>query len=548
MARSFYIFKVDEGKLTAGKDWKILFEKRLDEMPFEYERFRNSIRFWGLEDRVHKTAREDITYRDGYEVFQLPQGRDQAGALIGFNFRRLYFKGSDEYPAAESAAELFKRSATPPVLRQLPLIPPLDAFIAAFNRQSHLLSEVEDLEWGCVGHNISLVGDERYATVSELSQESYSREILKFVRNGKAIKGAPINLILIDSFTSNKSLANSIATQTANVLEREWGCRVSRRKVSTSNDLNALLNAPLNANSIGFIALDGQKGERPPQQVIEWMRFLNESRIPFVIFSASSSVSPTYTRHGNATHLLSKAGGYHFAVQPSSVSDYENHWFIGLDLGIGAQYRGKCVVVTLTDAAGTLRCYWRALKDSDETLTPELLHEAVNWICTKAEELSPGRNYFVIRDGRCPHNEKHSTYRELLPEGKTTFVEYQKRGNPLMLENAGQPQPGTFAQRPNSKDTYLFTARAPQQGMITNTCRFRTPINDLGYSPAQICEILTAQCFVPTLSFQPSSLPAPIYWADGIASLSYTNLQFSGWKHLPQLTKDFRQPHRERVQ
>jgi hypothetical protein len=43
--------------------------------------------------------------------------------------------------------------------------------------------------------------------------------------------------------------------------------------------------------------------------------------------------------------------------------------------------------------------------------------------------------------------------------------------------------------------------------------------------------LLTALCHSATLSYQPSRLPAPVQWANGLARLSYTDLQFSGWSH-----------------
>jgi hypothetical protein len=45
--------------------------------------------------------------------------------------------------------------------------------------------------------------------------------------------------------------------------------------------------------------------------------------------------------------------------------------------------------------------------------------------------------------------------------------------------------------------------------------------------------LLTALCHSATLSYQPSRLPAPLQWANGLARLSYEDLQFSGWSHKP---------------
>lgn len=187
-----------------------------------------------------------------------------------------------------------------------------------------------------------------------------------------------------------------------------------------------------------------------------------------------------------------------------------------------------------------LKCYWRAIKDSDETLTEDVLNEAISRILNQAEEIVTGRKIVAIRDGRCPHNEPISTYKKLLPEGRTVFIEYTKKGNPLLVDDNQQPNLGTMAVPSGSAEGFLFIARTPQKVMLTNSTRLRCGINDMDYTLDQIGEMLISLYFAPKFSMQPSSLPAPIYWANSIASISNTNLQFAGWGHLPNVTRDFR--------
>ena len=239
-------------------------------------------------------------------------------------------------------------------------------------------------------------------------------------------------------------------------------------------------------------------------------------------------------------HILTKLRGSHYHTIPEAIPDLPNHWCIGLDLGFGAQYKGKIAVMSLTDGKGQLVAYWRALKDMDETLTEDILAEGISYLVHHAESVSPGRKFIAIRDGRCPKNETLEFYKNLLPQGRSVLIEYAKKGNPMMLNGNQQPNAATLCTLPGSSDGFLFTAKAPQKECLTNTVKFFSRHNELGYTTQQLAEILCSLCFAPKLSFQPSSLPAPIYWADGLASLSMTNLQFAGWAGLPHVNRDFR--------
>lgn len=540
MSPKIYLFEIVDAE-SAGDSgaWKISLEKCLDSIGYQYERFGDKIRIWQPLHPLLKSPNKEIFYRDGVEVFKVSMPSSYTRPVIGFNFTRLYFLKGETYPSFKPAAELFKNSGFPPVLRQLPLLDFMNSLIGNINQHRRLFSPLSDIEWKCVSEGVFIEGALRSSNVLKMSENQYASAILSMVRNQPALRPVSFEMTLIDAFVENKIKARQVSLSTFNVLVDEWGCTLTKRRLSSREDFEEWLNDQ-NKSKIGFFALEGKKGQRPDQRAIEWMRAMEEAGIPYVLFSVCDDVNPVYTRHGNAMHLLAKAGGKHFRVNVRSIHDYQSHWFIGLDLGYGNLYKGKCAVVTLTDANGALVCYWRAIKGLDDTLQPELVHEALSWIIDKAESLYPGQKFIVIRDGRCPNNEKIDVYRELLPSGRSVFIEYTKTNNPLMVNKAVQPEPGSLAIPIGSNQPFLFAAKASQKDMLTNTTRFRTKINDIGYSPEQLGEILTAQCFSSKLSFQPSSLPAPIYWADGLASLSNVNLQFAGWGHLPSVTRDFR--------
>ncbi|MBK1829611.1 hypothetical protein JIN77_02650 [Verrucomicrobiaceae bacterium R5-34] len=540
MPTTLQIYQVHNCSATSAHGlWREILEKRLDTSSYEYVIPGNRLRAWDTNTTLQKTPVKDIFYKDGIEISRVSMPSSCEDTFIGFNFCRLYFKDGEKYPAYESHAELFPAGKTPPILHHLPLVPTLQPFIDVINQDSELISPVENIEYTALAPAIQFQFPEKQTTANALSSDQFARAILPYIRNKQACHPIELELALIIPFTKNPDRAKIIATETTNVLSREWGCRLDKKFITTAEELEQWINTNPSSPRYGFFALDTHIGERPPQVAIDWMRFLEDAGIAYSLFNSSSN--PIYTRHGNAMHILTKLGGSHYHTFPASVPDLPNHWCIGLDLGFGAQYKGKMAVMTLTDGKGKLHAYWRALKDMDETLTQEILEEGIRYLVDQAESIAPDRKFIAIRDGRCPKHETIEFYQNLLPQGRSVLIEYAKKGNPMMLNGNQQPDAATLCTLPGSSDGFLFTAKAPQRECLTNTVKFFSRHNDLNYTTQQLAEILCALCFAPKLSFQPSSLPAPIYWADGIASLSMTNLQFAGWAGVPHVTRDFRQ-------
>lgn len=542
MMNTLHLYEVSgcPASVDSSGRWQENLEKRLDSSHYEYLRVRERLRVWLDGGKRQPTSDKSITYQEGIEVFRVSLKGASDNTLVGIRSCRLYFKDDQKYPAQEKYSELFSQSDAPPVLRQLPLLPQLHEFVGFLNKESPILVLFNDISFVPLAERLLVCRSGEKHSVDSLSKSGYSKSILSKVRNKQAEAPASFHFILLSAFARDQGKARQVAAETAGVLEREWGCHItSKNRIASSERFEEFIDSGL-SDAVVFVGLDGEKGERPPQSAIDWMRALDENKTPYALFNSNVEVNPKFTRHGNAMNILSKAGGAHFHVEPVGLPDFCEQWCIGLDLGFGSQYRGKMAVITLTDGKGQLKAYWRAIKDMDETLTPDVLSEGLKWLIGVAEEEKPGRKYLVIRDGICPKNEYMDVYKDLLPKGRSTLVECVKNGNPVMVSADGQPDAATLAVPKGENAGFLFTAQAPQKGMLTNTIKFYTRHNDLKLSLEEIGEALCALCFAPKLSFQPSGLPAPIYWADGIASVRFTNLQFAGWSHLPNRTRDFR--------
>jgi len=278
-----------------------------------------------------------------------------------------------------------------------------------------------------------------------------------------------------------------------------------------------------------LIPLHGKKGDRPHDSAIEWLKYLDSEKAAFQLCSISSN--PLYSGHGLAIAILAKANGAIFVTEPIGFPGFHHSWFVGLDLGRGGLNKGKIVVITLTNSEGNLLAYWRATKGEDETLSPAVLREGLSWIAYKAEALGADRHIYLIRDGLRPRNESLDSYHNPLSNRDFTLIEYLKSGSPLIHRAPFEPEPGTTILPEDSDFTALYPCISPQRGVLTTPVKFRTPVNPNGHSSSDIALLLTTLCHSATLSYQPSRLPAPLQWANGLARISYTDLQFSGWSH-----------------
>ena len=121
-----------------------------------------------------------------------------------------------------------------------------------------------------------------------------------------------------------------------------------------------------------------------------------------------------------------------------------------------------------------------------------------------------------------------------------TLVEYVKRGTPLIHIGYKEPNPGTILIPESSPFAAMYACLAPQAGILSSPIKFSIRLNPDQLSNREVGEMLTSLCHSATLSFQPSGVPAPLQWSNGLAKLSFSDLQFSGWAHLPHHTVDLR--------
>jgi hypothetical protein len=469
MELELFLFEIPQGRMEGH--WRQTLEKRADKSPVEYDIRGQRLRVWNPSRPAVRTSRQDISYRDGIQLQKVDLGGPRTRSTIGLSICRLYFKEDATMPVVESQAELFGVGAAPEIPRHIQFLPDAKELLESLNGSDPILTPLGEICYGDFSGSIGFrFGDKGYSRLNHLARESYSKSILGKVRNCPAVQAVDLDLALILSCSHDQNKARTVARAISDVLQNEWGCRVSKAVIEDQKQLEKWKAGSDGKPRVVLIALDGKRGERPTQATMDWLIRLSADGIAFQLFSTQTN--PLYSKHGTACATLAKAGGLLYRVDSALVPDLEHHWCIGLDLGLGGEYEGKIAVIALTDGKGRLCAYWRAKKDNDETLSEEVLRDGLAWIVSNAECLVPGRKFLTIRDGIRPKHEKLEVYADLLPHGRSTLVELSKNGNPLFVKSDETPNPGSFGVAPESDRCFLYSAickRSTEHRFPTNS-------------------------------------------------------------------------------
>ncbi|MBD2092280.1 hypothetical protein H6F67_20740 [Microcoleus sp. FACHB-1515] len=523
-------------------EWRSVLERCLEQVgsPYYYDIVDTALRVWERHGATIQVPDSRYICRNGYKLQRVAFNRSPTETLIGITLTRLVFEPGSTHPTYFSTDELFSKGKYPEVLRHQPMLAGIDRLIAFFNAVlvDKPLERHSDHTIEQHAHQVHYQFGDRSLTLTQVVQPpGLSRNLLSAVRSSAAAVPATVRLGVISTSVRNSNAALRIGTAVRDVLQ-DWRCSVSLTDLGNGNALEAFLADSASGQPIVLFPLEGKKGDRPPTDAIEWLQYLSAEHVAFQLYSTSAN--PLYSRHGLAIATLAKANGMLFVAEPIGFSNFRQSWFIGLDLGKGGTNQGKVVAITLSSPEGNLQAYWRASKDADETLSAEVLREGLSWIAAQAQSLSGDRHLYLIRDGRRPHHERLEFYQAALAGCDFTLIEYIKSGSPLIHRATAEPEPGTTILPQNSEFAALYPCTSPQFGVLTTPVKFCAPINPRQHSLSELSLLLTALCHSATLSYQPSRLPAPLQWANGLARLSYTDLQFSGWSHRPSKLVNFR--------
>lgn len=237
-------------------------------------------------------------------------------------------------------------------------------------------------------------------------------------------------------------------------------------------------------------------------------------------WSVSDQVGSLLLAAGGTSHAVSFKGGERMP------------WSIGIDVSKRDDY--SRVATSLVDPNGRLAGSWFLDQARQENIEPHVLRRLLRATADGVPPKDRSDGILIIRDGRVFESESVDDYTRDLG-APVTLVELRKYGNPpLLLDRDAHlptdPVVGWLPQVPNGTPGFLVTLPNSTQGRFDNPLKIWMPDawDGLRFGPERLARILYAQTLTPGLGVRRRRLPAPVYWADGIAGASESDLRFRG--------------------
>ena len=228
--------------------------------------------------------------------------------------------------------------------------------------------------------------------------------------------------------------------------------------------------------------------------------------------------------------LLQACGGHPYSVILAGGECLP--WSIGIDLSKRQNF--SRVAVTLIGGDGRLMGAWTQDQRMGEDIEPTIIRSLLAAAMQRVPVSEQSSGVLVVRDGRVPESEDVEAYLRGF-DGPVTLVELRKRGNPPLLlgEECQLPKRPTVAWLPEAVGGSLgFLVTLPQSAKNefdeVMKIWMRDEWDGMGLGRERLARILAAQTLTPGLGPNQRRLPAPIYWADGIAGASDDDLRFRG--------------------
>ena len=228
--------------------------------------------------------------------------------------------------------------------------------------------------------------------------------------------------------------------------------------------------------------------------------------------------------------LLQAAGGLPHSVIMAGGENLP--WSIGVDVSHRAEF--SRAAATLVGPDGRLEGAWTLDQPRQENIRPGVLRRLLGAAGGAIPPNERASGMLVIRDGRVFESESVDDYRRDFG-GPVTLVELRKNGNPPILMGDSwqlptQPMVGWLPEARGGSLGFLVALPQTARNEFDSVIKvwMRNEWDGLGLGQERLARILTAQTLTPGLGLHPRRLPAPVYWADGIAGASDDDLRFRG--------------------
>ena len=270
------------------------------------------------------------------------------------------------------------------------------------------------------------------------------------------------------------------------------------------------------------------KEERLSGRLSHVMRRLERHRLPWR--RAYATDDRTWSVSDQTGSLLQAASGHPHAVVPARGGCLP--WSIGIDLS----HRGTSsrVAASLVSPDGRLSGNWTLDQARQENIESAVLRRLLVAAACEIPAGDRSSGLLVVRDGRVFESEDVGDYRRELG-GPVTLVEIRKNGNPpLLLGNdarvPNRPVVGWLPEAVGGSLGFLVALPNLTRAEFGSVLKIWMPQawDGMRLGPERLICILFAQTLTPGLGLGRRRLPAPVYWADGIAGASDDDLRFRG--------------------
>ena len=507
-----------------GRDWLETVARALGQRRREVVLEESRLRVWSS-DRIGQLS-SSVSYVDGCQIRSIWVGGHRRA--IGLLPIRLYLDSAGT-PIQERESVILGNAGRPraEVHDSIQWMRALMSTLSEscpelIDRQIRLESVSEELE---ASASISANG-ESFEIGTKL------RSILGEVGYDKVPKGMSV-VIVSEPSVSSATAVNFVDRVKASCDQHKLAakvCVVSAEKLRKRlDDLRAGSSVRSTSSPVWFLLRS--KSKSPSSEIIHLMEQLDRFDLRWRRAYADDDFQ--WSIGDQLGSIVQAAGGRNYSIKLASG---RLPWSIGLDISHGRGTRPHSTVcAALVDPTGSLVHAWKRKQSRNEAISAVAVRKLLLAATDYARAESKYAEVLVLRDGRLFDSENAGFYRDRLGS-RVSLVEVRKRQNPLFLCEKDNvcPKSASYGAIPS-------TFEGTNVGLlITSPCGnergFDTPLkihwrdqwDGLGIGPKDLPAMLVALTAAPGLGLHPRTLPAPIYWADGLAAASDKNLKFRG--------------------
>lgn len=510
------LFKLND---TKKNKWFDHLTQTLPSLNYNYKRTPYSVKAWKSHEK--KPVNENVCYAYGYEISSMDEGD-----FITVSQKTFLFDSDKEYPSQKPFTKLLNSNEYPPQITKRERIAAILEFVKKMAEKSTFLNPepVAPVEIRRKLHSRSqyiLAKGSPASCGTKLSSSLMSRG---FYDPPMPLK---INIIIPGEDETGGLMTNHI-NRAADRLNTTVECNMwdydnILEKIEMFKNRG---NRP-EKGRVSLIGVRGQKGEPLDEKAQKLTAKMDGNGIPYRLFSLDNT-ELKWSAFDMFGILVSLAGGIPYKLKLPLPEKLKNPVFLGIDLGHPKSQCKSYVVITAVDSHGLLQAYWKGVQPRDETLRPETMKNGLKWIRNFLNRrFDNGCEIIVMRDGRMFKNESFKPFEQAFNQ-PFTFMEIRKSPAPCICQNLNTALAGTACKVNGITGTFLTAYYTNNKENLTHPVRIRIPRDDLSLGENAAVEIVAGLCYAPTLGLLPSRIPAPVYWADGIAAIGPLNHQFSG--------------------